>query len=86
MKNPSWTFDYDPFVTADGNRLYFDSNRPVEGKPNRDFDIWYVEKTISGRLSFVISHWQRTSDQRQITMDDQTCLSGSKRSESGWPI
>jgi Tol biopolymer transport system component len=40
--------DYDPFVAADGNRLYFDSNRPVDGRPKRDFDIWYVDKTSTG--------------------------------------
>ena len=41
--------DIDPFVTADGARLYFSSNRPTEGTdPREDFDIWYVEKTASG--------------------------------------
>jgi Tol biopolymer transport system component len=40
--------DADPFITADGSRLYFISNRPVPGKANRDLDIWMVEKTGSG--------------------------------------
>jgi len=35
--------DADPFVTADGTRLYFISDRPVDGKPKEDLDIWFVE-------------------------------------------
>jgi Tol biopolymer transport system component len=40
--------DYDPFVTADGTKLFFTSDRPAPGKDKRDFDIWYVEKTAGG--------------------------------------
>lgn len=36
--------DIDPFLSADGQRLYFCSNRPIEGDELKDFDIWYVEK------------------------------------------
>ena len=36
--------DADPCVSSDGKRLYFISNRPVEGKPERDLDLWVVEK------------------------------------------
>jgi len=36
--------DADPFVTADGSQLYFISNRPVDGKPKEDLDIWVVER------------------------------------------
>jgi Tol biopolymer transport system component len=40
----SGTFsDFDPFVTKDGTRLYFSSNRPLEGTEPKDNDIWYVE-------------------------------------------
>lgn len=42
--------DADPFVTKDGNTLYFVSNRPVQegdsAKP--DWDIWKVERTKNG--------------------------------------
>ncbi len=40
----------DPFVTYDGNRIYFCSNRPRsgQGKPEDNFDIWYVDRTESG--------------------------------------
>jgi hypothetical protein len=37
--------DIDPFVTKDGNRIYFTSIRPVNGTERADLDIWYVEKT-----------------------------------------
>jgi len=60
-ENGSWTKpeiaefnkDYsgvDPFVTDDGNRIYFCSNRPISGKgePEDNFDIWYVDRTESG--------------------------------------
>jgi len=40
--------DYDPFIQADGSKLYFDSNRPVDGQSKRGFDIWVVEKTGGG--------------------------------------
>jgi hypothetical protein len=37
--------DIDPFVTADGHRLYFSSDRPRPGAPDRtDLDLWYVER------------------------------------------
>jgi Tol biopolymer transport system component len=42
--------DFDPFVSPDGKRLYFSSNRPIDGagRPKSDFDIWFVERTASG--------------------------------------
>ena len=40
--------DADPFITADGSRLYFISNRPVHGKAKPDLDIWMMEKTAAG--------------------------------------
>jgi Tol biopolymer transport system component len=36
--------DYDPFITADGARLFFVSNRPTTGASRKDFDLWYVDK------------------------------------------
>ena len=39
-------FDIEPFLNANGLKLYFVSNRPLEGardKP-KDFDIWYVQR------------------------------------------
>ncbi|HLE55742.1 MAG TPA: hypothetical protein VJB15_01530 [Rhodothermia bacterium] len=37
--------DLEPFVTPDGGRLFFASNRPVvEGGDVKDYDIWFVER------------------------------------------
>lgn len=40
--------DVDPFITADGRRLYFSSMRPVNitGDP-KDSDIWYIERNAT---------------------------------------
>ncbi len=40
--------DYDPFISPDGSKLFFISNRPVDDKSKRDYDIWVVEKTGEG--------------------------------------
>lgn len=40
--------DADPFITSDGSRLYFISNRLAPGKTSRDLDIWIMEKGASG--------------------------------------
>lgn len=40
--------DADPFITLDGSRFYFISNRPVSGKSTPDLDIWVMEKTAAG--------------------------------------
>jgi Tol biopolymer transport system component len=43
--------DTDPFVSPDGTKLFFTSNRPLVGavqdKPNSNFHLWYVERTGS---------------------------------------
>ena len=36
--------DLEPAFSPDGQRLYFVSNRPIDGNPKKDFDIWYVSK------------------------------------------
>ena len=36
--------DLEPAYSADGKKLFFSSNRPVDGEKIKDFDIWYVEK------------------------------------------
>ncbi len=41
-------FDVDPFVTSDGTRMYFSSNRPTDGDESKDFDTWYVQKEDEG--------------------------------------
>jgi len=52
--------DTDPFVSADGKRLYFASDRPVTGSPFKDYDYhyFYVElngnKVISKPVEFIL--------------------------------
>ena len=36
--------DADPFITADGKRFLFISDRPVDGKPKEDLDIWMMQR------------------------------------------
>jgi hypothetical protein len=36
--------DLEPAFSADGNKLFFVSNRPVSGDQHKDYDIWYMEK------------------------------------------
>lgn len=41
--------DFDPFVTPDGSRLFFISNRPHGGTTAKaDYDLWFVERTATG--------------------------------------
>jgi Tol biopolymer transport system component len=40
--------DSDPYVTADGQRLFFISDRPVDGVAKADMDIWIMERTPQG--------------------------------------
>ena len=42
--------DLEPAFSSDGKRLYFSSNRPLDGDKAKDFDIWYVEK-VNGSWS-----------------------------------
>lgn len=40
--------DVDPFVTPDGRRLYFSSDRPRAASASGRFATWFVERTSSG--------------------------------------
>ncbi len=40
--------DIEPFVSSDGSKIYFASNRPVEGSDPKDFDIWVTERSEDG--------------------------------------
>lgn len=47
-------YDLEPVLSPDQTRLYFVSNRPLQGLdgPEKDMDIWYVErKEIRGKWS-----------------------------------
>jgi len=43
--------DADPFVTSDGKRLFFISDRPIDGQPKEDMDIWVMDQTKDGGWS-----------------------------------
>jgi len=40
--------DSDPFISPDGSKLFFISDRPVDGRPEGNFDIWVMEIEGSG--------------------------------------
>src|ERR1700753_271782 len=40
--------DFNPFISPDGTKLFFISNRPGPGKTTRDGDIWMVPKKGEG--------------------------------------
>jgi len=42
--------DTDPYVSADGNKLFFASDRSTEGSltARKDYDLWYVERSKTG--------------------------------------
>ena len=40
--------DLDPFLSADGQRLYYSSNRPIAGTAVKDFDIWFASREGDG--------------------------------------
>lgn len=40
--------DIDPFLSPDGQRLYFSSVRPVDGVQRPDIDLWYVARVADG--------------------------------------
>lgn len=42
--------DIEPFLSYDGKRMYFASNRPVDGNSEdiKDYDLWYVERSSIG--------------------------------------
>ncbi|MBD2705204.1 PD40 domain-containing protein [Spirosoma sp. BT702] len=53
----STKYEYnDPFLSPDGKRLYFISDRATDGKgEKKDFDIWYIERQKDGWSEMPIS-------------------------------
>lgn len=42
--------DADPFVSRDGKRLYFISDRPVAAEKKEDMDVWVMDRATDGTL------------------------------------
>jgi hypothetical protein len=40
--------DFDAVISPDGSRLFFTSDRPVDGRPKTDYDLWVVDRTPDG--------------------------------------
>jgi hypothetical protein len=40
--------DADPFITLDGKRFFFISNRPAPGKTDESMDVWYMDRVGNG--------------------------------------
>ena len=59
--------DVDPFLSADGKRLYFSSDRPKSpGAEPGDLDTWYVERTDTGWSAPVNPGPELNSDSTEI--------------------
>lgn len=77
--------DADPFITADGSRFYFISNRTNNGKVKEDTDIWMMEKTANGwsdpvRLPEPVN--SSSNEWYPTVASDDTLYFGSNRSGS----
>lgn len=40
--------DIDAFISPDGTKMFFQSDRPLEGSEPKDWDLWVVEQTTEG--------------------------------------
>jgi Tol biopolymer transport system component len=43
--------DSDPTLSPDGTKMFWTSDRPVNGKTKHDYDLWMVERTSAGAWS-----------------------------------
>lgn len=72
----------DPFISADGNRLYFSSDSPVDGDPATSFNLWFVERTPPGWGDPVPLPRPINSDSSEVFnsfADDGTMVFSSRR-------
>jgi Tol biopolymer transport system component len=40
--------DFDAVISPDGSKLFFTSDRPVDGRPKTDYDLWVMDRTSDG--------------------------------------
>ncbi|MEL6537450.1 MAG: hypothetical protein AAFQ98_18660, partial [Bacteroidota bacterium] len=57
--------DVDPFLSHDGRRLYFSSNRP-SARGESDFNHWYAERTEGGWAEPILLDAPLNSDSAEI--------------------
>lgn len=58
--------DVDPFLSLDGNRLYFSSDRPTPITAQGNWDTWYLEKLDSGWSAPINAGEPLNSDSTEI--------------------
>lgn len=78
--------DADPFITTDGKRFFFISDRPVKGKKDKSMDVWYMdwEKTHWGKPRRLGPEVNTADDEWYPTVtSDGTLYFGSPRNGSG---
>lgn len=80
--------DMHPFITYDGSQLLFTSTRPVEGKEEKDSDMWYVTNNGSYNWSepkHLNSPINSTESEYSPSLDEKGNLYfGSTRSKESW--
>ena len=72
----------DPFMSADGKRLYFSSDTPIDGHPAGAFNLWFMERTSSGWYDPVPLPGPINSDSSDVFnsfADDGTMVFSSRR-------
>jgi hypothetical protein len=71
----------DPFLTADGGRLYFSSDLPPDGRPGGSFNLWFLERTPTGwsEPRFVPTVGSDSSDVFNSLAEDGTMVFSSRR-------
>jgi len=78
--------DVDPFITPDGNRLYFSSNRPRDQTSIDSLSTWYVQRTANGWSEPIDPGSPMNSDASDVfvsTSRDGRVLFSSRRDETG---
>ena len=59
----------DPFLSPDGQKLFFISDRAIDGKgPKKDFDIWYVKREKNGWSAPINAGPEINSDKNEYYM------------------
>lgn len=82
--------DIDPFIGRDGERVFFSSMRPVDGRPRKDFDLWMLRwQDGAARPENLGPQVNSDADDLYPSVDrDGTLYFGSERSggQGGWDL